>query len=293
MLSSEYLVTNNNIVNSDRIIYTPTDFAKTNLNYLQEVGILNVLQVHEAKRSGLSSYLFFIVMNGSGTFTTNGISYSIKKGDCVFVDCMMDYCHKSSDDLWTLKWVHFNSEAMPNIYEKYCNRGGNFVFRPNDESFQLFSSIISDIQNIASSTSYIKDMEINEKITSLLTEIMRNSWNPERKESLKNKMKDLNKIREYIDANFAQEISLDNLSQIFFINKFYLTRLFKERYGVTINKYQTQVRITNAKKLLRFTDLSIEQISDKCGYNDANFFIRVFKNSEGMTPGKFRQKWNV
>ncbi len=293
MSSSEYLITNKNIINSDRIIYTPTEFAKRNLNYLQEVGTLRVLRVHTSKRSQLSSYLFFMVLKGSGTFTANGNLYSIKEGDCVFIDCMIEYSHTSSEDLWELKWVHFNSEFMPNIYEKYCNRGGKFVFRPSRKSFALLSNIISDIQDTANSTSYIRDMEINEKLTSLLTEIMRNSWNPERKENFSKKRKDLVNIREYIDINFAENISLNSLSRKFFINKFYLTRLFKEQYGITINKYQTQVRITNAKKLLRFTDLSIEQISDKCGYNDANFFIRVFKNAEGMTPGEFRNKWNV
>ncbi len=81
------------VVTSDRIIYTPADFARTNLNHLQEVGTLTALRVHESRRSQLSSYLFFVVLRGRGTLTVEGITYEMKNGDCAFVDCMQNYKH--------------------------------------------------------------------------------------------------------------------------------------------------------------------------------------------------------
>lgn len=280
-----------NVVTSDRVIYTPADFARNNLIYLQEVGTLTALRIHESKRSELSSYLFFIVLQGSGTLTIDGLIYNMKAGDCAFIDCMLNYKHKSSEDLWKLQWVHFNGPNMAGIYEKYRDRGGRYVFTPSENDFINISSLLTVIQATAVSTSYIRDMEINEKLTCLLTEVMRNSWNPEQKDNVSLKKKELRNVREYIDTHYSENLKLDNLAKIFFINKYYLTRIFKEQYGTTINNYLTQVRITNAKKHLRFTDMTVEQIGAKCGYNDSNFFIRTFKHSEKMTPGKFRKKW--
>ncbi len=291
MSTSIPLMASGDVVTSDRIIYTPADFARTNLNHLQEVGTLTALRVHESRRSQLSSYLFFVVLRGRGTLTVEGITYEMKNGDCAFVDCMQNYKHQSSDDLWQLQWVHFNGPNMIGIYDKYRERGGRFVFTPSTHDFEKLCALLTGIQQTAASSSYIRDMEINEQLTSLLTELMRNSWNPMQHENASSKRKDLRSVREYINSHYAEDIKLDDLAQRFFINKFYLTRIFKEQYGMTINAYLTQVRITNAKKHLRFTDMTVEQAGIQCGYKDANFFIRMFKRSEGMTPREFRSKW--
>ena len=60
------------IVTSNRIIYTPSAFAKSNLIYLQETGQLQAKKPHVSQRENLSSYLFFIVKSGSGTLTYEG-----------------------------------------------------------------------------------------------------------------------------------------------------------------------------------------------------------------------------
>lgn len=70
-----------------------------------------------------------------------------------------------------------------------------------------------------------------------------------------------------------------------------MTRIFKEQFGISINNYLLQIRITRAKELLRFTDLSVEKIGADCGILDANYFARTFKKAEGVSPGEFRKLW--
>ena len=101
----------------------------------------------------------------------------------------------------------------------------------------------------------------------------------------------LQDIKNYLDTHYTEKITLDLLSGKFFINKFYLTRIFREKFGISITSYLLQLRITHAKRLLRFTDFSIDRISHECGMNDANYFSRVFKKIEGTTPGQFRRMW--
>ncbi|MBQ1349455.1 MAG: helix-turn-helix transcriptional regulator, partial [Ruminococcus sp.] len=63
------------------------------------------------------------------------------------------------------------------------------------------------------------------------------------------------------------------------------------QYGITINAYISRKKITAAKQLLRFSDKSIEQIGFEIGISDTNYFTRLFKKIEGITPGEYRKWW--
>jgi AraC-like DNA-binding protein len=98
-------------------------------------------------------------------------------------------------------------------------------------------------------------------------------------------------IKEYLDNHYQEKISLDELASLFYINKFYLTRVFKEQYGLSIYSYLQQIKITHAKQLLRFTDDTLESISLACNMGDPTYFSRTFKKIEGISPGEFRKRW--
>lgn len=278
-------------VKTSRIIYTPSFFAKTNLIHLQETGKLHALKPHTSQRKNLSSYLFFIVLSGKGSLSRNNKTYHLNAGDCVFIDCQKPYAHHTSeqqDELWDLKWVHFYGANMDSIYQKYRERGGQPVFHPDDSS--PYTDILDALYSIAGSGDYIRDMKIYEKLTSLLTKIMEQSWHPEnRKNSTVHcNMQD---IKNFIEENFQEKLSLETLSEHFYINKYYLTRLFKKAYGTTINHFIIQTKIAHAKYFLRFSNDSIESIAEKCGIGDANYFSRTFKKWEGISPREYRKSW--
>lgn len=278
-----------NLVNSNRIIYTPSAFAKDCLLHLQEIGQSEARKPHTSSRENLLSYLFFMVLEGSGTLTYNGHEYALSKGDCVFLDCRKPYAHRSSEHLWTLKWVHFYGPGMHNIYEKYLQRGGLSHF--SSQSAEEYNTLLQELFTIAQSDSHVKDMQINEKLSALLTLLMQDSWNPNENSPHFSGKRNLREIKDYIDLHYNQKITLGELSQRFFINKFYLTRLFKEQFGVSVTHYLLQVRTTQAKQLLRFSDLSIQEVGAECGMYDANYFSRMFKKVEGVTPGEYRRRW--
>lgn len=278
-----------NLVKSNRIIYTPSTFAKTNLIHLQEAGTSQAAKQHISKRKNMSSYLFFVVVDGSGSLEYNGRTYPLEKGDCVFIDCHKPYAQYTSENLWTIKWAHFYGPNMNAIYEKYMERGGHPAF--TSDIFICYVNLLDTLYDIATSESYIRDMQIFEKLTSLLTLLMQESWNPTQNTTSPSRKRDLQDIKEYLDTHLTAKISLDDLAAKFYINKFYLTRIFKEQFGVSITSYLLQIRITHAKQLLRFSDLPIEKIASECGMSDANYFARMFRKVEGIAPGEFRKMW--
>ena len=277
------------LVSSDRIIYTPSGFARINLLHLQEIGSLQAMTPHTSRRENLSSYLFFLVQKGSGELEYDGRRQKLQPGDCVFIDCHSPYFHRTSQDLWSLQWVHFYGPNMGAIYEKYRERGGRPCFHP--QSIDPFVRLLADIHALAASSDHVRDMKISERLTALLCLLMEESWNPERSRSAGAGRRNPQEIKEYIDENYKKKLTLDELSERFYLNKFYLTRIFREQYGITVNAYLLSVRITHAKQLLRFSDLTVEKIGHECGMNDANYFTRIFKKIEGITPGEYRKQW--
>ena len=281
------------MVESKRILYSPSVFAKKALFYVQETGTLTAAKPHKSQHKSLLSYLFFAVTDGRGTLEYDGKTYSLKTGDCVFISCEKEYAHiTDKQELWTLKWVHCYGDSLPAVYEKYKQRGGQPVFHPSNLSEYI--DLLDRLFEIASSEDHLRDMRINETISMLLTRIMEMSWDPTKQPDKKIGTAheySLQNVKDYLDENYSAKITLDDLAKRFYVNKYYLTRIFKEQYGITIMNYIISLRMTDAKRKLRFSDKSIETIGFECGFDDANYFARSFKKQEGMSPGEFRRKW--
>lgn len=279
------------IVSSNRILYTASDFAKQSLMYLQEIGELVANKPHKSSRDNLSSFLFFIVESGSGKLYYEGEETELEEGDAVFINCSKGYSHETSLNLWKLKWIHFSGNSVKGIYDKYVERGGQSVlYLKKTEALDNLKKVWEELLNIAKSDDYIRDMKINTGLSKLTELLMNESWNPEGRGE-KSTKRDLSELRRYLEEHFTEKITLEDLSERFYINKFYLTRIFKERYGTSIGSYLQNLKITEAKRKLRFTDLSIQEIGEECGLGDLAYFSRIFKKVEGISPTEYRNKW--
>ncbi|MFM9279667.1 helix-turn-helix domain-containing protein [Paenibacillus jiagnxiensis] len=100
----------------------------------------------------------------------------------------------------------------------------------------------------------------------------------------------IQEIREYITTHFSDpDLSLTLLSDRFQIGPKYLSQLFKECVGENFSDFLIGLRIENAKKLLRETDETVQDISACVGYLNTTSFIRVFKKVVGMSPRQYRE----
>jgi len=97
----------------------------------------------------------------------------------------------------------------------------------------------------------------------------------------------LDSIHQYITENYTEKILLDNICFIFGTNKTTLCQDFKNVYKTTVVSYINELKIKEAKALLRENKLSVTEISEKLGFNSIHYFSRLFKKATGHTPKEY------
>ena len=102
--------------------------------------------------------------------------------------------------------------------------------------------------------------------------------------------REIQRVLEYIAENVTNNISLEEAAKVANMSSFYLSKLFKKEMGINFVTYISMQKIQEAKKWLLDTDEPIGNIAMELGYNEPNYFSKVFKRIEGMTPTTYRQK---
>ncbi|MDQ0882338.1 response regulator [Peribacillus sp. V2I11] len=95
-------------------------------------------------------------------------------------------------------------------------------------------------------------------------------------------------IVSYVEKYYMEELSLEKLSNVFFLSREHISRKFKQKTGMLLSKYITKLRTDQAKRWLRETEKSIYSISLMLGYQDEKYFSKLFKKVVGMTPFEYR-----
>lgn len=98
-------------------------------------------------------------------------------------------------------------------------------------------------------------------------------------------------IADYIEQHYHEEMTLQHISDRFFLSREYISRRFKQEFGENISDYITRIRIDKAKQLLRSPNLRIVQIAEIIGYQDEKYFSKVFKKTVGLSPNEYRKTY--
>ncbi|WP_042274321.1 PocR ligand-binding domain-containing protein [[Clostridium] dakarense] len=94
---------------------------------------------------------------------------------------------------------------------------------------------------------------------------------------------------DYIYKNKSENISVETLAKICHISTSYFSRLFSKEIGQSFSSYLSSLKIKWAKEMLEKTDIPVNEISEELGFNEAGYFIKIFKKYEGVTPSVYRK----
>ena len=226
----------------------------------------------------LSCQYLLYVHSGKGAYQIGDTIYQASMGDIFY--CPAGKGHMILADTkepFLLSGIEFCCDHVK--IEKHLLPVGNILFDP---------FLISVIREMIHEYTYgMTDSEwvCDQLLTTLILRLMRIFQNEEfKRESI------VSTILEYIHSHWNQEIPHSELSRKFSYHKNSINRLLISATGMPLKQYQIDLRIKKACTLLAYSEKTIEEIAELCGYSSDTYFCRQFKEKVGITPSEFRRK---
>ena len=265
------------------------------LNY-QQPKLLSMTKIQNEDPREHSVHLhphleIFYFESGEGSFFADHHVYNVKAHDMIVVNARTLHEQYSSTETPLLYYCLAVDNLKISKLEKNCISTLPF----NQHSFKNKNNPI--YRYIQASLTELKSqklgylLEIHGILNQILVEICRmfNADSPvESQLPIKNR-NNAKIIKQYIDSNYNQDITLSQLCSMIYVSKAALTSLFKEVYGISVMQYLTKVRLSQAQFLLRDTDLSITEISIRVGFNNPTYFSEIFSKHIQLTPSEYRK----
>ncbi|HWJ77555.1 MAG TPA: AraC family transcriptional regulator, partial [Niallia sp.] len=107
------------------------------------------------------------------------------------------------------------------------------------------------------------------------------------------KLSTVEKVIAYIQNNYTKDLSLSEVADYFHLSESYVSKLVKEHLKSSFKNYVNQLKVEKAKQLLLSGKYMVAEVGEMVGYKNVNTFIRIFKQQEGITPGKYVANRNV
>ena len=257
--------------------------AKESLIYPQGFLLLEADADYFTDRGNLESYELRFTLDGEGLLDYNGKTYTISKGEGYLIDCRKRHYYRTFGKHWVSTVFHFNGAPVAPIFNALLQSGSvkfsDSAF-PNFEMMQM--QVIQETQRVSAHAEYKISCLFHVLLTELLVRSSK-STSSEKTSSI------IEKIVRYMQTNFKNDISIDALCHEFGISRTHMNRCFRQYTGFSPHDYLIQLRLNNAKLLLKNTDLSVEEVCIQSGFQDTAYFIQAFKKKEGTTPLRYRK----
>lgn len=239
------------------------------------------------------SYELYYLISGTRQFFINDATYLVKSGSLALIEPQT--LHKTMDtgEEHSGLLINFKRNFLPfdNSDQIFKHTFEAIHIVPLPYTLQaridtLYKTIIKEVnlQTIGS------EARIQSLLLEILIEVARYvQIIPENKQTHSSVDEKVIEIANYIKTNYGSTITLESLSEDFFISRYYLSHIFKRATGFTIFEYIHSIRIVEAQKLLRETDKKVIEIAELVGFNNMSNFGKVFKTITNQTPLNYRK----
>lgn len=223
------------------------------------------------------------ISSGMGSIEINGKVYYPQKGDVYLLPSGSRHCYYSdAKEPWIKTFVNFRGAVADGLASAYHLKG--IVLFPGVEQAvaERFFQIYTMMQNRNLEDAYVifKTEILIHEIFHILGQKIKSSI------GISDEMK---KIKDYLETHVSVSVTIDELSALIYRSPDYLIRHFREEFGMTPYKYFIEKKMEAAKTMLRDTSLSVKEIGEMVGYEDAHYFSNVFRKESGIPPLQYRK----
>mgnify|MGYP005760659203 FL=1 len=248
-----------------------------------------------------NEYQMYYILEGERLFYIGRKGYKMTKGTVAFVD-------KKQIPITNVIGDQFHNRILIELEEDWLIKAGEILEMDFPKVFEEFHGVlqissvlqkemeekINKIEKISGGELQGKDAaEVKLIILDMIQMIIRGEWKRQEEYGLpEGKMFRYIKAREitnYLIEHCCEVYGLRDVADIFYMDKSYLSRIFKEATNFTVNEFINCQRIGKAREMLLKENLTIEEISRRLGYESLPYFDRVFKKYTGFTPLQYRK----
>lgn len=242
-----------------------------------------------------SEFELIYVKKGCINFHINKEECTVKEGMVIFINSNIIHCTECTKNNTVNVLLQFKNPADSGYSLRYLsgfikkNKIPFFVFDAQDPDTLVLINFMEEVlsENRGKGNAY-KNF-INGYLSLIVAFMQRKKILPDSREILRREeIHKFNPLFEYIDKNYHEQITLEDLSELMHLNEAYLCRIFKDATGGTITEYINYVRIHKAIKMLK-TNKTLSEIAYECGFSSLTYFNRVFKKSRNYSASQYRK----
>ena len=257
--------------------------------YITDIGYFPNAQHHYRHRpEGAKQHLLIYCTSGQGWARIDKQVYKIAAGDFILLPAQVHHEYGADENSpWTIYWIHFQGSDSKSFLDVMMNKMGSplapISFQQN--RLHLFEEMYTNLEkgysidNVCYANLCLRyflatccfDGNYNYKVT-------------------KEKKDVIDQCISYMQEHIDRSLTLTDIAGAVSLSQSHLTTLFKKKTGFSLIEYFNQLKTQRACQYLLFTDLRVNEIADKLGFEDPYYFSRMFTKVIGVSPVKYRSK---
>ncbi len=229
-------------------------------------------------------YLIHYIVSGKGMYRVGGKEYHLSAGDMFLArESEVIYYCADEEDPWEYCWVGFNGTDAKYLLNMTSFAGDNLVIKITESEAIL--SLISNIYN-GQGGDVAHETEMLGYLYLFLAKLMQ--MNEEESAVERGGYKYVRAALNFIKYNYSAPIDVSDIAKAVGVSRSHLYRVFMMQLSISPSDYLEKYRINEAAALLKNTELSVSEVANSVGFDDALYFSRVFKKNKGVPPSKHR-----
>lgn len=224
------------------------------------------------------------IKKGRGSYLIEDGVYPVQEEDFIIINPNVAHTETSTGAV-PLEYIILGVEGLNFTFE---NQENHIIFSCRNEhsDFHFYmASLLKEMEERGEGYELVCQNLLQIVITRLLR---RSHFSYEYASAVKSSRECL-KLKQYIDANYTRNITLDTLAEVSHLNKYYIVHTFNKYFGCSPISYLCEVRIKASKELLASTDYSITEVAQSSGFSSPSYFAQCFQKSCGMTASAYRK----
>ena len=250
--------------------------------YLYELGTNKCVPLYSYEHLVRNRIIIHFVINGRGIIRLNDKQYEVGPHQIFLIpDSIRTFYQADVDDPWEYIWFHIGGPKIPLILKEAGLTPDNPVYIPTGHAEEIEDLARDILKN------YTRQYYCVGTLYKICDYMIENA--PLKKEAaIDSSLVYVKNVISYIQLKYSEAIKIEDIAFALGLNRSYLTRLFKEATGYSLQDYLLTYRMKMAAKMLSENVLSVSEIAQNVGYVDTFTFSKAFKRHFGTSPSQYR-----